>query len=200
VLTPGDRRLLDHLVRLRRAGQPMPTVRELSAALGFQSKGPVARHLAALRRLRLLVGPSGQERVATMDFPTTPPELIPLLIGLPPQGSLVDPDAYAAFIPTLAPATVSPVPTLAVRVDDDSLSAAGVGAGAVVFLAEALRARDGQLAVVRLDEGSGPERLLRVVERAGQQLRLGTGRGRRRVVDAARASVEAVAVAVLQPL
>lgn len=175
-LSPRQQEMLEFITAAVDQGGVVPSYREIGAALGIQSTNAVSDHLKALIRKGYLerVGDPGRPR--SMRLTTKAADHLDdgTTVGVPLLGRI------AAGLPLLAEenyegtvrvdASLLPAggKVFALVVNGDSMIEDGIHDGDTLFVRQQNTARDGEIAVVRVDEDATVKRLYR----EGDRLRL----------------------------
>lgn len=174
-LSPRQREILDFIVAQVDQSGVVPSYREIGAALGIESTNAVSDHLKALMRKGYIerVGEPGRPRSLRLTERATGLQdeqvsLVPVLgriaAGLP-LFAVENRDAYLRLDASMLPPGGK---VFGLVVTGDSMIEDGILDGDTLFVRQKEEARDGEIAVVMVDEDATVKR----VYREGERLRL----------------------------
>jgi repressor LexA len=175
VLTDTERKILDYMARYLRANTYQPSIREIGEEFGIKSTKTVSEYLQGLARKGYLERhPSRSRGVRILGLDLSPQTVsIPCYPGLPDSEKGYAADGVEAYL-TLDRRMSGAKGCYFVRVRSDDFQGAGFEEGDLFLVEPAVAAqlKEGELAVIRLEDGPQLVRL----QRSSRGLTLRSGR------------------------
>lgn len=159
-LTKRQQQILDFVQAAQRAGEAMPTLREIAAHFGFKSSRAAVDHLDALKRKGFLASDPGKARSlrVTSRLAKLRSRIVDIpLFGAIPAGLPQDREQDAEGCVSVDVESIGIKPTrntFALRVSGDSMIGRHILNGDIVVLEHGPDARNGQIVAALIDRES----------------------------------------------
>ena len=156
-LTKRQRQILEFVLSAQRAGESVPTLREIAAHFGFKSSRAAADHLDALKRKGFLQSEPGKARTLRVTSPLTKlrSRIVDIpLFGMIPAGLPQTREQDAEGCVSVDVESIGYKPTrnaFALRVTGDSMIGRHIVDGDVVVLEHGPEPRNGQIVAALID-------------------------------------------------
>ncbi|HEV2435867.1 MAG TPA: transcriptional repressor LexA [Verrucomicrobiae bacterium] len=156
-LTKRQRQILDFVLSAHRAGESVPTLREIAAHFGFNSTRAAADHLDALKRKGFIESEPGKARALRVTSPLT--KLRSRIVDIPLFGAIPagmpqtrEQDAEGCITVDVESVGFKPTRnTFALRVRGDSMVGRHILDGDIVVLEHGPDPRNGQIVAALID-------------------------------------------------